>query len=160
MAFYDELLVPGEQVSVHAHPHWKVLIGPVLVLLVTLGVAGYLAALLPARPAPTWAGPAIGVVALIVVVWFTLRPLIRWRTTHFVVTTRRVLMRTGLITRRGVDIPIRRINSVEFRQNLLERMLGCGTLVVESASDEPLEFEDVADVEQVHSLLYAEVANE
>ncbi len=53
-----------------------------------------------------------------------------------------------------------RINSVQFRHTVLERFLGCGTLVIESASDEPLEFADIPDVERVHALLYQEVADD
>ena len=81
--------------------------------------------------------------------------MIRWRTTHFVVTSRRVLVREGVLTRQGIDIPMARINSVQFRQNLFERLLGCGTLIIESASEEQLEFDDIPGVERVHALLYA-----
>jgi uncharacterized membrane protein YdbT with pleckstrin-like domain len=101
---------------------------------------------------------AVLVIALGLVIRFTLAPLIRWRTTHFVITNRRVLVREGLVTRRGMDIPMRRITGVQFRQSLFERLFGVGTLVMESASDEPLEFEDVPGVEEVHGLLYQEVA--
>ena len=76
------------------------------------------------------------------------------------ITTRRVLVREGVLSRNGIDIPMSRINSVQFRHTLLERVLGCGTLIIESASDEPLEFDDIPDVERVHSLLYAEAADE
>ena len=102
----------------------------------------------------------LGVVGLALVLRFTVSPVIRWRTTHFVVTTRRILVREGLFSRRGMDIPMSRINSVEFRQSLFERLLGVGTLLVESASDEPLEFRDIPGVERVHALLYQEVADQ
>ena len=104
----------------------------------------------------TWI--ALGVVGLALVARFTLVPVIRWRTTHFVVTTRRVLVRSGLLTRRGLDIPLNRITGVEFRQSLFERLLGVGTLVIESPSDEALELRDIPRVEQVHTLLYQELA--
>ncbi len=91
------------------------------------------------------------------IAWWTLAPLVRWRTTHFVVTTHRLMVREGVFTRTGIDIPMSRINSVRFRHGLLDRILGCGTLVVESASDEPLEFDDIPQVERVHTLLYREV---
>ena len=94
---------------------------------------------------------------LLLVVWLTLRPFLVWRSTHFVVTDRRVMYRHGLLTRSGIDIPLARINSVEFHHGLLDRMVRSGTLVIESASQDPLEFNDVPNVEQVHSLLYHEV---
>jgi membrane protein YdbS with pleckstrin-like domain len=67
------------------------------------------------------------------------------------------MYRHGLFTRSGIDIPLARINSVEFRHGVLDRMVRSGTLVIESASQDPLEFDDVPQVEQVHSLLYHEV---
>jgi uncharacterized membrane protein YdbT with pleckstrin-like domain len=158
VAYPDELLVPGEQIITHRHPHWKMMVVPVLVLLVVVGLGSYLAALIGAQSWGLWARIAVLVVALALVVRFTLAPLIRWRTTHFVITNRRVLVREGLITRRGMDIPMRRITGVQFRQSLFERLFGVGTLVMESAGDEPLEFEDIPGVEEVHGLLYQEVA--
>jgi uncharacterized membrane protein YdbT with pleckstrin-like domain len=101
---------------------------------------------------------ALGVLGLALIVRFTVVPVVRWRTTHFVVTNRRVLVREGVFSRQGIDIPLSRINSVQFRHTFLERLLGSGTLVIESASDEPLEFEDVPGVQHVHAMLYSEVA--
>ncbi|MGH3624948.1 MAG: PH domain-containing protein, partial [Sciscionella sp.] len=100
---------------------------------------------------------AIVVLALILIAWLTLAPLIRWRTTHFIVTTDRVMAREGVLNRTGLDIPLSRINSVQFRHGLVDRIFGCGTLIVESASDEPLEFDDIPQVEYVHTMLYREV---
>jgi uncharacterized membrane protein YdbT with pleckstrin-like domain len=94
---------------------------------------------------------------LVLLCWLTLAPVLSWRTTHFVITDRRVMFRHGLLTRSGIDIPLARINSVEFRHGLIDRMVGTGTLIIESASQDPLEFHDIPQVERVHSLLYHEV---
>ncbi|HVH24260.1 MAG TPA: PH domain-containing protein [Pseudonocardia sp.] len=160
MAYPDELLVEGEQVVVHRHPHWKKIILPVLALLLVAGLGSYLAALVSAQTWSSWGWVVLVGLCLALVGWLTVIPVIRWRTTHFVVTNRRVLVREGVLTRQGIDIPMSRINSVRFRHNLLERMLGCGTLVIESASDEALEFDDIPNVERVYTLLYQEVAHE
>ncbi|MCE0766665.1 PH domain-containing protein [Pseudonocardia kujensis] len=160
MAYPDELLVEGERVVLHTRPHWKMLVLPVLVFLVVVGAASFLAALVGAQAWAPVARVALAVVAVVLVGRFTVLPFVRWRTTHFVVTTRRVLVREGVLSRSGMDIPMSRINTVQFRHTVAERMLGCGTLVIESASDEPLEFTDVPAVEKVHSLLYQEVADD
>ena len=158
MAYPDDLLVEDEQVVVHRHPHWKMLVVPVVVLLLVVGVASFLAALVSAQSWAPWAWLGLALAGLALVGRFTVYPVVRWRTTHFVVTDRRVLVREGVFTRQGMDIPLQRISSVQFRQGLLERMLGAGTLVVESDSDESLEFEDVPGVRRVHAVLYNEVA--
>ena len=160
MAYPDELLVEGEQVVMHKHPHWKMLVVPVLVLLVAVALGTFLAAVVREQSWAPWAWLVLAVLAVALVVRATLLPVLRWRTTHFVVTTHRVLVREGVFTRKGIDIPLSRINSVQFRHTLLERIVGSGTLIIESASDEPLEFDDVPGVQAVHALLYSEVADE
>lgn len=160
MAYPDDLLGEDEYVVVHTHPHWKILVLPVVVLFVVAGGGSYLAALAAPLSWNVIAWAAIGMLGVLLLGWLTLAPLVRWRTTHFVVTTHRLMVREGVFTRSGVDIPMPRINSVRFRHGLVDRMLGCGTLVVESASDEPLEFDDIPHVEQVHTLLYREVSSE
>lgn len=157
MAYPENELADDEELILHRHPHWKMLITPVLGLLVTVAVGGFLGALL--RDA-SWA--KIGWIGLLVIgvgllTKFTLTPFLRWVTTHFVLTDRRVIVRQGVLTRTGLDIPMSRINSVRFRHGLMDRMLGTGTLIIESASQEPLEFDDIPHVEQVHALLYNEV---
>jgi uncharacterized membrane protein YdbT with pleckstrin-like domain len=159
VAYPDDLLVEGEQVVMHKHPHWKMLVVPVLALLLVVAIGSYLAALAGSQTWGHWAWLATAVVGLGLVIRFTVVPVVRWRTTHFVVTTRRVLVREGVLTRHGIDIPLKRINSVQFRHTIFERIVGSGTLIIESASDEPLEFDDVPGVEKVHMLLYDELAD-
>jgi uncharacterized membrane protein YdbT with pleckstrin-like domain len=160
VAYPDDLLVEGEQVVMHKHPHWKLILMPVVVLLLVVALGSFLGALVASQPWASWAWLGLVVVGAVLVIWLTVVPVLRWRTTHFVITTRRVLIREGVLARHGIDIPMSRINSVQFRHTLLERILGCGTLIIESASEEPLEFDDIPDVERVHSMLYAEVADE
>jgi uncharacterized membrane protein YdbT with pleckstrin-like domain len=100
---------------------------------------------------------AIGVIGLAVIIWLFLVPFVRWRTTHFIVTTDRVMAREGVIKRTGIDIPMSRISSVRFEHGLTDRIFGCGTLIVESSSQEPLSFDDIPQVEKVHSHIYREV---
>jgi uncharacterized membrane protein YdbT with pleckstrin-like domain len=159
VAYPEELLSEGENIVIHRHPHWKMLLLPYLALIITLGVGTWLA-ILAAAVAPPWDLIwliAIGAVALVVVVWLFLVPFVRWRTTHFIVTSDRVMAREGVINRTGIDIPLSRINSVRFEHGLIDRIVGCGTLIIESASQEPLEFDDIPKVEQVHTLIYREV---
>jgi uncharacterized membrane protein YdbT with pleckstrin-like domain len=97
---------------------------------------------------------------LVVAVIWGFVPFIRWFTTHFVITDRRIMFRTGVFTRQGIDIPMARVNSVQFRHGLVDRMFKTGTLIIESASDDPLEFDDIPNVEAVHKMLYDELYDE
>ena len=161
MGYPDNVLAADERVVLHRHPHWKRLIGPVLVLLLTTALAAFGAAVVNTtgwdQTAKNIVMLVIGVIWLTVVGWLTVWPFMAWRTTHFVITDRRVMFRHGVMTRAGIDIPLARINSVEFRHGLSDRMLRTGTLIIESAAQDPLEFHDIPRVEHVHSLLYHEV---
>jgi membrane protein YdbS with pleckstrin-like domain len=157
VAYPEDLLSDGERVILHKHSHWKMLLVPYLVLIVTVGLGIWLALLVKDESWSMVGFIAIGAVALIILVWLFFIPFVRWRTTHFIVTTDRVMAREGVINRTGIDIPLGRINSVRFEHGLIDRIFGCGTLIIESASQEPLEFDDIPQVEKVHTMLYREV---
>jgi uncharacterized membrane protein YdbT with pleckstrin-like domain len=161
VGYPDNVLAGDEQVVLHRHPHWKRLIGPVTVLILASAAASFGCAVVnstswdpTAKRVVFW---VIGAIWLVLIGWLTLLPFLNWLTTHFVITDRRVMFRHGLLSRSGIDIPLARINSVEFRHRLTDRILRTGTLIVESASQDPLEFYDIPRVEQVHALLYHEV---
>jgi len=137
------------------------LIWPALVLILATGLvtfgSGYVNSTHWQQVAKNVVYGVIWGIWLVVVGWLTLWPFLNWLTTHFVVTSRRVMYRHGLLTRSGIDIPLARINSVEFRDRVLERLFRTGTLLIESASQDPLEFHDIPRLRQVQALLYHEV---
>ena len=135
MPYPDQLLADDEQVVKHLHPHWITLILPTLAFLVTAAAASFLAAIVPDGSLQQPLRIAIGVVALVIVIWLAFVPFLRWRTTHYVLTTHRVLIREGILHHHGRDIPLNRINDVSFEQSLWERMIRAGTLMVESAGE-------------------------
>ena len=161
MRYPDNALAGDEQVVLHRHPHWKRLIGAVVVLIVASALASFVAAIVNATHwEPSAKKVVFGVVWavwLVVVGWLTLWPFCNWLSAHFVITDRRVMFRHGVLTRSRIDIPLARILHVEFRHGIVDRILRTGTLVIESASQDPLEFYDIPRVEQVHALLYHEV---
>lgn len=154
MAYPDSQLADDERVLQHQHPHWKKLIPPGLILVPSLLGAGYLAALATGTPAQQVAWPALGLLSGVLTLWFGLLPWLRWKSTHFVITDTKVMFREGVIARAGMNIPLGRINSVRFEHDLNDRLFGCGSLIIESASDEPLTFDDIPAVEDVHTLVY------
>ncbi|GAB2981621.1 PH domain-containing protein [Saccharothrix stipae] len=154
MAYPDDLLSTGEHVVTHRHPHWKTLVAPVLALVVAVGGGAYLAVQVSDFGWASIAWTVLAAVVVVLVTWLTLAPVLRWRTTHFIVTNERVMYRIGVFKRTGLDIRLDRIDGVSFERNLVDRLFGCGTLIIESASDEPWEFDDIPDVEKVQSMVY------
>lgn len=135
MAYPDSLLNEDERVVRHLHPHWITLVVPVLAFLVTVGLASFLVAIAPSGDVQRPLRIGILAVAVIVLLWFVLVPVLRWRTTHYVITTHRVLIRVGILNHRSKDIPLRRLNDVQSVQTLADRIIGAGTLTLESAGE-------------------------
>lgn len=164
MGQLEKGLAPEEQLLLHRHPHWKTIALAIFVAVIATAAASYLLTLLlnwDVESLWKWIlGIALGVAWLAVMSWWSIAPLVRWGTTHFAITSRRLMFRTGVFTKTGIDIPLARINSVQFRHDLIDRMFRTGTLIVESASDEPLEFNDIPHVEKVHKMLYEELNQE
>ena len=155
MAFPAKLLAEDERLVLDLHPHWKALVSPAVTLVLVLGAAGFAAGALPEGMYQGWGRLGVVAVAVALLGAYALRPFLRWVTTHFVVTDRRVLVRTGILARTGRDVPLSRINDITFSHTLLERMLGCGTLVVESAGERgQVVLHEVPAVESVQRRLY------
>lgn len=155
MAFPEDILTDDEHVSMHLHPHWKAMIQPVLALL--LGIAAIVAAwfLLPGDDIGQIILYTVGGVVLILALWLALWPWIVWRTTHYVFTNERVVLQEGVFHRERRDIPLHRVNDHAMSQTLWERMLGCGTLTIESAGERgQTVLTDIPKVQRVQTLLY------
>jgi membrane protein YdbS with pleckstrin-like domain len=151
MAFPRKLLAPGEQIVLEAHPNWSILL-PRLALAVAV-IAGCVAVAVYWSSAPLWVGYVLlgaGLLGLAGV----LAKVVKWRSTTLVITTARVVYRTGVLRRLGREIPLNRIQDVTYRQGLVERMLGVGSLTVESAGQAGREpFPDIAHPASVQSLI-------
>lgn len=151
MGFSPKLLAQGESVVMELRTHVKKVVVPVIVLMLTVVAALLLIWVVRSQDAASWFIWVILGVALIVAVRWVLVPIWRWRTTIYVVTNRRLITREGIVTRTGRDIPLYRINDVTYEKDLLDRMLGCGTLIVSDATDKAgVKLYDVPQVERVH----------
>lgn len=155
MGFPDDSLTADEHVVLHLHPHWKAMIAPAFWTIVAAGGIIAASVLLPAGTASNVALILIGGVAVVLFLWLALWPFIVWRSTHFVFTNERVLLREGVFNRQQRDIPLTRVNDVSSNQNLLDRVLGCGRLTVESAGERGQSIlNDIPRVVQVQKVVY------
>ncbi|HWB66440.1 MAG TPA: PH domain-containing protein [Mycobacteriales bacterium] len=161
MPFPDSLLDSGEEIVHNLRPHWRRVVFPIVLLPIVVGLASYLWFIAPSGSAEKPVRIAVVVVALAILLWWSLRPWLRWLTTRYVVTTRRVLVRRGILSRQGRDVPLTRINDVSFSHTLVERFFGSGTLTIESAGERgQVVLGDVPQVEVVQRDLYRLVEDE
>jgi uncharacterized membrane protein YdbT with pleckstrin-like domain len=155
VGFPDNILTDDEQVELHLHPHWIRLVTPVVVGVLALGLTLFGVLAIPAGRAQQAGQWLVLIAGVLVVIVFTIRPWLRWLTTSYVITTERVIIRQGILSRTGRDIPLQRLNDVSFSHSLWERFLGSGTLVIESAGERgQVILDDVPRVENVHAVLY------
>ncbi|MEU1751370.1 PH domain-containing protein [Micromonospora matsumotoense] len=155
MAFPEDVLTEDEHVVLHLHPHWKALLRPILVLV--LGVAAVVAGwlLLPDGDGGTIVLYVVAGLFLIAALWLGLWPFLVWRTTHYLFTNERVLLQEGVFSRHRRDLPLARINDHSMNQRFIERLLGCGTLTIESAGERGQSvLADVPRVDRVQTTLY------
>jgi membrane protein YdbS with pleckstrin-like domain len=151
VAISRRLLNEGEDVVFSTRTHVKALLVPAIVLLLVAGLGGYLSSLTDgSKP---WL-IAIWVVAAVLLLTLTVWPFLQWLGATYTVTNRRLITRAGVLTRRGHDIPLNRISDVSYERGILDRMLGCGTLIISDASEQGrVELKDVPKVERLQLVM-------
>ncbi|MCB0910486.1 MAG: PH domain-containing protein [Propionibacteriaceae bacterium] len=152
MGLDPSLLGKGEVVVLHLRTHVKALIVPALLLLVIAIVTGFALAI-PLVAGWDWLRWLIVAIALIALVLWVVVPFLRWLTSTYTFTNRRIITRRGIIVKTGHDMPLSRINNVAYQRGPIDQMLGCGTLVLTTAADQPVTLDDIPDVERVHVVM-------
>lgn len=153
MAYSEKLLTDGEKVITEFRPHWRLLFIPVFWL-----VAGIAAIVLVNRTIPPDDGTIdmiTSVVILLALIPLVVTPFINWWFTAYILTNERLITRSGVVARSGVEIPLENIANVLFHQNVIERVLGAGDLLIESAGESGQSpFNDIPKPDDFQALLY------
>lgn len=135
-------------------PHWWFFAPQVsvLVFVIALGIVSFVIA-------PGAVQVAMAVVILLVLAWFLVRYIV-WSTTNFVITSDRLINRSGVLRREGIEIPLERVNTVFFKQTLFERIIGSGDLVIESAGEQGAQLvDDIRRPLNVQNEIYRQMEN-
>lgn len=156
MASPAKHLEPGEVLVVDLHPHWWFFAEPTgaIIAAIVLRVIGW-------RMAEGWFEDVvsfIGSIGLIVSGIWLLSRYLMWVTTHFVVTNQRVAYQRGVIAKQGVEIPMFRVNNVNFNQTIFERVVGAGDLLIESGGEEGQStYTDIRRPDRIQQLIRSQV---
>lgn len=155
MPFPTKLLNDNEEVMLDLRPHWSTLAKPVAALVVATVVA--IALFVVHTHIALIASVIVAVVAVVALAWFALAYL-RWTTTNFVVTTDRLVYRSGILAKHGKEIPLERVNDISFSQTIFDRIIGTGDLSIESAGAGSREtFVDIPRPSLVQNEIYAQM---
>ncbi len=158
MTFSQKNLNANETIALDLHPHWWYFAGPAvsLVAAIVFGI---------------WAIPknfdsdsletflSYAAIAALVgtAIWLIARYL-KWMTTHFVITSHRLIFRTGVLAKSGIEIPLERVNNVNFNQSVFERMLGAGDLLIESGGEDgQSRFADIKHPDEVQQMIHSQM---
>ncbi|WP_328462350.1 PH domain-containing protein [Actinoplanes sp. NBC_00393] len=154
MAFPDDVLIDEEELVLHLRPHAKAAVLPILLLLLTL--SGFILAWVM-LPDSEGGRIGLGLVAAIML-WHAVKygvvPLLKWRCTHYVLTDERILLQHGVVNRERRDLPLNRVNDHALTQSLLDRVLGSGTLTIDSIGEQSARLTAIPGAPQVQTLLY------
>ena len=158
MPYPQKKLNPDETVALDSHPHWWFLVEPLasLVGAVLLGliVLTQTDSGSNLRKLLQW----VDIALLVGTAAWLLGRYLRWSTIHFVITSQRLIYREGLLARSGIEIPLERVNNVNFTQGFLERILGAGNLLIESGGEDGQQrFTDIRHPEDVQNLIHTQM---
>jgi uncharacterized membrane protein YdbT with pleckstrin-like domain len=155
VAYPKKLLNDNESVVLDLNPHWRIFLGPFALLVIALALVS--AVVFWLKPDNQALEIASAVPAILALAWFVWRWIV-WRSTHFVLTTDRVIYRSGVVSKQGQNIPLERITNVAFSQTVVERMLRVGDLRIESAGETGNQaFSDVLNPSIVENRIYSEI---
>ncbi len=150
MAISKDLLNEGESIIISTRTHPKALLLPILALVVLLALGVFVQSKVD-QEVVTYVVWALVVVGLVV---FALRPFLVWLTSTYAITSQRLITRHGIVTRRGHDIALTRISDISYERHLIDRLLGCGTLLISDASpNPPARLPDIPRVEETQKKL-------
>ena len=152
MAWPEDALTDDEEIVLSFRQHWKLLVIPIIWFIGMLIVLFVIFQWIPG-------GSTVDIILTLIVLggfaWFVVRPVVSWLVTRYVLTTERLMTRTGLIAQSGIEIPLERITNVNFNQSFFERFLGAGDLLVESAGTTgQSRFANIPRPDQFASVLY------
>ncbi|HWS45888.1 MAG TPA: PH domain-containing protein [Acidimicrobiia bacterium] len=158
MPYPKRLLNEGEEIALDLRPHWwffwKHIATGILVFVLLVLITAKLRGHGSVTQVSYWFW---GVIALVWAGWLAIKYL-NWNATHFVVTSQRVIYRTGVLAKHGVEIPLERVNNINFHQGMFERLIGAGDLDIESAGrDGQSHFDDIWYPDAVQQEVYKQM---
>ncbi|HUR73036.1 MAG TPA: PH domain-containing protein [Sporichthya sp.] len=153
-------LLEGEGLVFELREHWFTLIWPAFILVVTTGIGAFLAGTVPDSGARSTLRLIITATAGAIILRWSVWPFLSWYGRSWVLTTRRLIVREGVLSRKGLDIPLARVITSSFGRTLLQRMLRCGRLTISTAGQYgELVLDNTPMVGEVQKVITAAVAN-
>ncbi|MGB2622572.1 MAG: PH domain-containing protein [Candidatus Acidiferrum sp.] len=148
MSYIEKHLIPGETLQYQTKLHWIVMLGHA-------GLAAFFAAAGVALLVFSWDTRKNGGSYSNAMIWIALAAfvvaailfavgLVRRNATVMALTNKRVIVKTGLASRRTLELLLSRIESVVVEEPAMGRILGYGTVIIRGTGGTPETFEKIA----------------
>ena len=158
MTFPKKNLNTDETIALDMHPHWWYFASPAFSLLGVIIVGIVVLSQTDSETTNRKAAVIAVLVLLVVTALWLIGRYLKWLTTNFVITSQRLIFRQGVVAKRGIEIPLERVNNVNFNQSVFERLLGAGDLLIESGGEDGQQrFTDIRHPDKVQNLVHAQV---
>jgi uncharacterized membrane protein YdbT with pleckstrin-like domain len=156
MSFSQKNLNPNETIALDMHPHWWYFAGPVASLVASIAFEIYVITL-DSGGTRDFLGYVSLALIVVSALWLVGRYM-KWMTTHFVITSHRLIFRSGVVAKAGIEIPLERVNNVNFNQSIFERLVGAGDLLIESGGEDgQSRFADIRHPDRVQRLINSQM---
>jgi uncharacterized membrane protein YdbT with pleckstrin-like domain len=130
----------GEQVFFHGHPSWRSILGFYLLGVLAAVAAGVIAGLITDVAVNHVQAGWVAVAVLAVLAAILFAGFIRRLATTYTITSRRLTIRSGLLTRELHETRLERVQNVNCTRSLLQRMLRIGTVDFDTAASAEYDF--------------------
>jgi len=169
MGYVDRNLVPGETLLYRTRHHWLVLLGPIFfgLLLLVPGVALLVEAIATGDSAGLVVGSATispkmmaiaGAILLAAAILTFSYGVAKRNATEMAVTNRRVLIKTGMTSRRTLDLMLSRVESIGVEETTAGRLLGYGSVIVRGTGGTPEAFLIIAHPQEFRRAVQEQIA--
>ncbi len=158
MPYPKKLLNDYETVALDLHPHWWYFAYPVMALVASIILSIYTLTLDKGdlRTGLGW----VSIGALVLSALWLVQHYAKWSTTNFVITSDRIIYRTGVVAKSGMEMPLERVNNVMSHQSVFERLVGAGDLLIESGGEDGQQrFTDIRNPQRVQNLIHSQMEN-
>lgn len=158
MTYPKKNLNSNETIALDMHPHWWYFAQPAAALVGSIVIGIVVLSKTEAGETAGKAARLVTVALLILTAVWLIGRFLKWLTTNFVITSQRIIFRQGVVAKSGIEIPLERVNNVNFNQGVFERMLGAGDLLIESGGEDGQQrFTDIRHPDKVQNLVHAQV---
>ncbi len=158
MPYPKKNLNNNETIALDMHPHWWYFAQPAAALVGSIIIGIVVLSKTESGDTPGKAARLATVALLVITALWLIGRFLKWLTTNFVITSQRIIFRQGVFAKSGIEIPLERVNNVNFNQGIFERMLGAGDLLIESGGEDGQQrFTDIRHPDKVQNLVHAQV---